>query len=494
MRWLCHPLRDINEINERLDAVDDLCGISKLRGDVVINPGYDDIFDDANRKVEEIEDALEQYRLDQERQLKTRITYKDIGKDLFQMELPAKAVCRYHSSRIDSLTRQFLEAKEIREKARKETCIAVIMAQIGCYVPAASCRMSPFDRIFTRLGANDNIMSGQSTFMIVGRAGGIASHFERSLKLNNVRDLSPAMINEEHLALSMWPGSTLDVLDSFEQPADPVEKREPQGDTGEALDGFMDDEFAKQLAAGMEQLMKDYVSEDPNPDMNSNELKTAMDQLINSVKSLNAAESASTVRKEDPSSSASTASGNFQSKISETLHQLRDSSDKVEAQIADGAGLNPFAGLEGLDMDGMGMDQMMKELEALMGSGEFEGMFEGMMQQIMSKDLLYEPMKDLVAKYPEWLDANKGTVSEEDFARYQKQLTIIQDIVTVYDSNLEAEEETKRVTDLMQQMQECGNPPEAIMQELAPGMEIGADGMPKVPSSGAPGGQDCVVM
>ncbi|KAJ3117607.1 hypothetical protein HDU96_006205 [Phlyctochytrium bullatum] len=121
-------------------------------------------------------------------------------------------------------------------------------------------------------------------------------------------------------------------------------------------------------------------------------------------------------------------------------------------------------------------------------------MFEGMMQQIMSKDLLYEPMKDLVAKYPEWLDANKGTVSEEDFARYQKQLTIIQDIVTVYDSNLEAEEETKRVTDLMQQMQECGNPPEAIMQELAPGMEIGADGMPKVPSSGAPGGQDCVVM
>lgn len=40
------------------------------------------------------------------------------------------------------------------------------MAQIGCYIPASKCRMTPFDRIFTRIGANDNIMSGQSTFMV----------------------------------------------------------------------------------------------------------------------------------------------------------------------------------------------------------------------------------------------------------------------------------------------------------------------------------------
>lgn len=40
------------------------------------------------------------------------------------------------------------------------------MAQLGCYVPASSCRLSPVDRIFTRLGANDNIVGGQSTFMV----------------------------------------------------------------------------------------------------------------------------------------------------------------------------------------------------------------------------------------------------------------------------------------------------------------------------------------
>lgn len=46
------------------------------------------------------------------------------------------------------------------------TCIAVILAQIGCYVPCAYARMTTVDRIMSRLGAHDNIFAGQSTFMV----------------------------------------------------------------------------------------------------------------------------------------------------------------------------------------------------------------------------------------------------------------------------------------------------------------------------------------
>ncbi|KAF7556476.1 hypothetical protein G7046_g6300 [Stylonectria norvegica] len=46
------------------------------------------------------------------------------------------------------------------------SCIAVIMAQIGCYVPAVSARLTPVDRIMSRLGANDNIFAAQSTFFV----------------------------------------------------------------------------------------------------------------------------------------------------------------------------------------------------------------------------------------------------------------------------------------------------------------------------------------
>jgi DNA mismatch repair protein MSH6 len=40
------------------------------------------------------------------------------------------------------------------------------MAQLGGYVPARSCRLTAVDRIYTRIGANDNILAGQSTFMV----------------------------------------------------------------------------------------------------------------------------------------------------------------------------------------------------------------------------------------------------------------------------------------------------------------------------------------
>ncbi|GAU17462.1 hypothetical protein TSUD_143160 [Trifolium subterraneum] len=48
----------------------------------------------------------------------------------------------------------------------RATCLAVIMAQLGCYVPCENCVLSVVDIIFTRLGATDRIMAGESTFFI----------------------------------------------------------------------------------------------------------------------------------------------------------------------------------------------------------------------------------------------------------------------------------------------------------------------------------------
>ena len=48
----------------------------------------------------------------------------------------------------------------------RQTAVVSIMAQLGCYVPAEKCRLSPTDRIFTRMGARDSIMTGESTFMV----------------------------------------------------------------------------------------------------------------------------------------------------------------------------------------------------------------------------------------------------------------------------------------------------------------------------------------
>jgi DNA mismatch repair protein MutS len=48
----------------------------------------------------------------------------------------------------------------------RQVALIVIMAQVGSYVPAKEARIGVVDRIFTRIGALDNIMRGQSTFMV----------------------------------------------------------------------------------------------------------------------------------------------------------------------------------------------------------------------------------------------------------------------------------------------------------------------------------------
>ena len=44
--------------------------------------------------------------------------------------------------------------------------MAAILAQLGCFVPATYCALTPVDRIFTRLGASDQILEGKSTFYV----------------------------------------------------------------------------------------------------------------------------------------------------------------------------------------------------------------------------------------------------------------------------------------------------------------------------------------
>ena len=48
----------------------------------------------------------------------------------------------------------------------RQTALIVILAQMGCFVPAKEARLGLVDRIYTRVGASDNLARGRSTFMV----------------------------------------------------------------------------------------------------------------------------------------------------------------------------------------------------------------------------------------------------------------------------------------------------------------------------------------
>ncbi|KAJ3123966.1 Peroxisome chaperone and import receptor, partial [Physocladia obscura] len=246
----------------------------------------------------------------------------------------------------------------------------------------------------------------------------------------------------------------------------------------------VDEEFERQLALGMEKLLTGLAAaeaqspESSSGSIDSTQVKETMDALLGSIGKANQSSVSKSQKLAVASAFSSTSDSafDFHAAISDTLSQLKDSKEKVETELKE----NPTNVPED-------MEAMMKELEEMMGSAEFEDMFGDVMGQLMSRDLLYEPMKDLATKYPEYLAENQSSLSRQDYARFESQNAIVSQIIQIYDDPaITGDTEQKRVADLMQKMQELGNPPEGMMATLAPGFEMGPDGLPKIPA-GIPG-------
>jgi DNA mismatch repair protein MutS len=83
----------------------------------------------------------------------------------------------------------------------RQTALIVLLAQMGSFVPADSLRMGTVDKIFTRVGASDNISMGESTFMVEMN--------ETASILNNISDRSLVLLDEIGRGTSTYDGISI---------------------------------------------------------------------------------------------------------------------------------------------------------------------------------------------------------------------------------------------------------------------------------------------
>jgi len=225
---------------------------------------------------------------------------------------------------------------------------------------------------------------------------------------------------------------------------------------------FSEEEFAKQLQAGMADLLGDVE--------NSPELQAEFDSIF---KELGAAATADPRPKSEAATSpvAGAAGGantgeSFQETIRRTMQRMQASGEQATAAASAEGSQDLLA-------------ELMKQMQAggLDGEGseeEFSKMLLGMMEQLTNKEILYEPMKELNDKFPGWLEKNKDKTRAEDLIRYQEQQGLVKDMVTKFEEPTYSDShaaDREYIVDKMQKMQAAGSPPADLVGDVPSAQE-----------------------
>jgi peroxin-19 len=216
--------------------------------------------------------------------------------------------------------------------------------------------------------------------------------------------------------------------------------------------GLDEDAFARELQAGMSDLLGEL---DSSPEMQK-QFEEMLRELgasaasggappnIPGLAGLGTATGAPSEGVRDAGSEAGGLS--FQESIRKTMERMQ-ASGEAAGQAATEAGEN--------DM----MAQLLKEFESggLGGGGDedFSKILMGMMEQLTNKEILYEPMKELDTKFPEWMEKNGSKTNAADMQRYQTQQRLVKEIVSKFevpDYTDENVEYRQYIVDRMQQV------------------------------------------
>ncbi|KAJ2160507.1 Peroxisome chaperone and import receptor [Coemansia sp. RSA 552] len=278
-------------------------------------------------------------------------------------------------------------------------------------------------------------------------------------------------------------------LDEFDEsppkpaPPKPKEANKPKDSQG-AAGADLEEDFMRELTRGMEDMLKGSADSGQGAG-NDDEMRSMLDNLLKQMGTLPGDLDAGLGRQEGgdstqaPSSSTDTAAEagaqgaepqSFQDKIKATMDKLKESATQADAETDSG-------GAGGLGM----MDDLLRQMDQAGDDPQLDSLVDDVIGQLMSKEVLQQPLKELDGEYPKYLETNKDKLSKEDYERYQQQHSYIKQILALFDESQDDQVSDPRIVELLQKMQDCGQPPNELLKLLAPDMELDESGEVKVP-------------
>ncbi|KAH0834907.1 Pex19 protein family-domain-containing protein [Lanmaoa asiatica] len=275
-----------------------------------------------------------------------------------------------------------------------------------------------------------------------------------------------------------------DVLDQFSPQAKPTSPQ-PQATSASASTSgkqpeAQTDNLAAELAKEMESMFKQLGIESqantggPDEVAKQKQLAAAWEAIL-----IDGTSGPSNAHTPTQASSPGPKEADFESRIRSTMNKLKESESGLKSSDSSANGGDELESL--LSQLGSFSDPSGDGAE---GEEQLQGLLETMMTQLMSKDVLYEPLKELYDKFPGYLAENSSTISAEDKKRFEAQISCIKRLMDEFDANTYRDEDEKareKIVDLMGELQTHGSPPEKIMGPLPPGFNMGADGLPDMP-------------
>ncbi len=177
--WMNQYIKAVQQNAHLIGQLDCLCGFAQLAKDNnYVNPVIDESFD---------------------------LDIKDGRHPVIEKQLPLGESYIANDVFLDRVDQQIIMITGPNMSGKsailRQTALIVLLAQIGSFVPARSARIGLVDKIFTRVGASDNISMGESTFMVEMN--------ETASILNNISDRSLVLLDEIGRGTSTYDGISI---------------------------------------------------------------------------------------------------------------------------------------------------------------------------------------------------------------------------------------------------------------------------------------------